>query len=265
MNHQNMSRTSSRRVEDDRLVYYHRTANQGYWEDVWQKELNANYYKPFQAGRLFNFERMFKRHLPKDGLILEAGCGTAKLVIALQALGYRCLGLDYAIQALHKAQEMVGSMQLVSGDLNALRVSDDAFDALISIGVVEHRRAGPEPFLSEMRRILKPGGLLLISVPHFHTFRQWRAKRGAYQDDISGMDFYQYAFTRDEFCRILRNAGYEIEAVYSYSHKYGLSQELRWLKVFPPFLPRVLLKFSDFIPYIKKELGHMLMVVARKR
>ncbi|MBI2333040.1 MAG: class I SAM-dependent methyltransferase [Chloroflexi bacterium] len=188
-----------RRVENDRLVYYNKTADQGFWETVWLKDVTEEYYKPFRAGNLFTFEKIFKRHLPKPGLILEAGCGTAQLVVALNAMGYDCLGLDYAVRTLGKVQQVTGPLRLVSGDLTALGFSNEAFDAIISIGVVEHRREGPEPFLYEKYRILKPGGLLLISVPYFNPLRRWRASRGAYQADVSGLDFYQYAYSRCEF------------------------------------------------------------------
>jgi len=260
-----LNRDGNRRIENGRLVYYHQTADQGYWENVWERELTSDYYKPFQAGRLYEFERFFKRHLPKDRLILEAGCGTPQWVVALNTLGYNCVGLDYAITALRKARQMAGPLRLVSGDLTALGMADDSFDAVISIGVVEHRKEGPEVFLNEMRRILNPGGLLLISVPYFNPLRRRRADHDAYQDDVTGLDFYQYAFTRTEFCEILENVGYQIEVVYSYAHQHSLSQELHWLKKIHPFLRRVLLKLSDFIPYVNTKLGHMLMVVARKK
>lgn len=265
MDKQRTNRDGNRRVVNGRLVYYQRTANQVFWEEVWESVMGPEYYKPFQNGKLFNFERMFKIHLPKNGLILEAGCGTAQWVVALNELGYNIIGLDYAIEAMRKARQMVGALPLVSGDLTALGISDNVFDAIISIGVVEHRCTGPEVFLYEMRRVLKPGGVMLISVPYFNPLRWWRTKHGAYQDDVSGLDFYQYAFTRQEFCEILEDAGYEIETTYSYSYKNCLSQELRWLKAIHPILRRALLKLTDFIPYVNSELGHMLMVVARKK
>jgi SAM-dependent methyltransferase len=264
LNNPKSNRDGNRQIENGRLVYYHQIANQGYWETIWEKVLTSEYYKPFQAGKLYEFDKPFKRHLPKDGLILEAGCGTAQWVIALETLGYDCIGLDYAVDALRKARQMMGPLSLISGDLTSLGLVDDSFDAIISIGVVEHRREGPKVFLDEMHRVLKPGGVMLISVPYFNPLRLWRAARGAYQDEVNNLDFYQYAFTRQEFCAILEDAGYEIETTHSYAHQHSLSQELHWLKTIHPFLRRVLLKLSDFIPYVNSELGHMLMVVARK-
>ncbi len=256
---------NGRRVEKNRLVYYNKTADQEFWESVWLKDVTEEYYKPFRTGSLFNFEKIFKRHLPKPGLILEAGCGTAQLVVALNVLGYNCVGLDYAVKTLGKVQQIAGPLRLISGDLTALGFSNDAFDAIISIGVVEHRREGPEPFLNEKYRVMKPGGLLLISVPYFNPLRQWRASHGAYQADVSGLDFYQYAYSRREFIGFLENSGFEVEAAYSYSHQDALLQELRWLDQAPAPLKKFILRVSKYIPYVNSELGHMFMAVARKK
>jgi len=265
MSDQKVNRDDNRQVESGRLVYYNKKADIGFWEDVWSRDMGLEYYKPFQSGKLYTFEKIFSRHLPKKGRILEAGCGTAQLVVALNARGYDCIGLDFATQALGKAQELAGPLKLFSSDLTALSLADTSFDAIISIGVVEHRREGPEPFLVEKYRILKDGGTLLISVPYFNSLRLGRAARGAYQDDVSGLDFYQYAFSREEFCRFLENSGFEVETTYSYAHQNTLTQELHWLNKSPEFMKKLILRISKYVPYVNSDLGHMLMVVARKR
>lgn len=265
MGNSNSNRDGNRTVEDGRLVYYHKSANQEYWEDVWAKEITKEYYEPYLAGKLAYFAPIFKRHLPRNGAILEAGCGTAQIVTALRANNYNCIGLDYAFKAMQRAGQIVEGLRLVCGDITALGISTNAFDAIISIGVVEHRRLGPDIFLQEMRRILKPGGVLLISVPYFNPLRRWRARRGAYQDDVNGFDFYQYAFTRDEFYRFLEEAGFEIETTYSYAHQNTLTQELHSLKKVPELAKKLILRISKYVPYVNSEIGHMLMVVARKK
>ena len=261
----NKGRKGNRRVEGGRLVYYNKKATQGYWEDVWLKDLSLDFYKPFQVGNLFNFEKIFIRHLPKTGRILEAGCGTAQLVVALNAKGYHCLGTDFAISTLKKAQELIGPLELFASDLTTVGVVDGSFDAIISIGVVEHRQEGPEPFLNEKQRIMQPGGMLLISVPYFNPLRQWRAAKGAYQGNVDEYEFYQYAYPREEFLDFVRKAGFEIEAVYTYAHQNTLVEELEWLNQISGFLKKMILQVSKYVPYVNSELGHMLMVVARKK
>jgi SAM-dependent methyltransferase len=260
-----VSRDGNRRLEDGRLVYYHKQADEKYWEGIWSPYANSDYYAPYRSGTLYTFEKMFIRHLPKHGMILEAGCGTAQNVVALNARGYDCVGLDYEFQAMRVANTYAGPLRLACGDITALGVASGSFDAIISIGVVEHCRAGPEPFLDEMKRILKTGGVMLISVPYFNPLRRWRAGRGAYQDDVSGLEFYQYAFAREDFFRFLEDAGFLVETAYTYAHQNTLTQELRWLKIMPEMLKKLLLRISKYVPYVNSEIGHMLMVVARKK
>lgn len=264
-NKNNQPHDGNRRVENGRLVYYKKTANIQHWENLWYQEMTRESYLPFKSGELFEFSKIFPAHLPKTGKILEAGCGKAQFVASLLARGYTCYGLDYAYQAISRANIMAGPMPLICGDVTALGLAENEFSAIISIGVVEHRREGPEPFLTEMRRVLQPGGVLLISVPCFNPLRYWRAQRGAYQDDVSGLDFYQYGFTPDEFCGILSRAGFLVERTYTYAHQNTLNQELHWLKTLPLFLKKIILRISKYVPVVNSRWGHMLMVVARKK
>jgi hypothetical protein len=81
---------------------------------------------------------------------------------------------------------------------------------------------------------------------------------------VEGLGFYQYAFTREEFCSILETAGFKIIAVSCYSHRKGIRQELKWIQASGPFLSRVFQKLSDYIPYVRNHFGHMLLVIAEK-
>ena len=253
----------NRRLEGKRLIYYSNKPDSAFWEDQWQIKFTEKYYAPFRNGHLGLLNNPFLNHLPKNGLILEAGCGTGQWVVALRARGYNCIGLDYAINSLINATTIVPA-PYIGGDVLNLCLANDCVDAIISLGVVEHRWAGPEPFLFEMRRILKNKGKLLISVPFFNSLRLWRAQHGAYNDNPAGLDFYQQAFTDEEFFSILKNTGYKVISHYSYDHRKCLRQELNIISKFGNQFSRIFQKCSDYIPYINTHLGHMLLVVAEK-
>ena len=143
----NKPKDGNRRLEEERLVYFHKKADEKYWEEIWSPYANPEYYEPFKSGKLYTFEKIFSRHLPKNGNILEAGCGTAQYVVALNTKGYKCMGLDYEFQAMRTANTYAGPLPLACVDITMLGVADNTFDAIISIGVVEHRRSGPNIFL----------------------------------------------------------------------------------------------------------------------
>ena len=56
------NRDSNRRIENGRMIYYQQTASQGFWEDIWSRNVPPDYYKSFQAGKLYDYEKMYKRH-----------------------------------------------------------------------------------------------------------------------------------------------------------------------------------------------------------
>lgn len=259
-----MNKDRNRRVVNGRLVYYSQKTDPTFWDEHWFKELSPQFFEPYLQGSLKFLEQPFLRHLPPNGLVLEAGCGTGQWVLALRARGYHCMGTDYAVDSLRQANKIVAAPYF-GGDITQLGLASACFDAVISLGVVEHRQSGPEPFLQEMTRVLKPGGKLLISVPYFNPLRLWRARHGAYQDDVTGLDFYQQAFTREEFSSILEKTGYKILDVFTYGHRQSLRQEIDWVTKSGPFLSRVFQKISDYLPYVNSQLGHMLMLTAEKQ
>jgi SAM-dependent methyltransferase len=260
----NVNKDGNRRVVNGRLVYYSQKTDPTFWDEHWFKELSPQFFAPYQQGFLEYFEKPFLRHLPPNGLVLEAGCGTGQWVIALRARGYHCLGTDYAVESLRQANK-IAAAPTFGGDITNLGMASASCDAIISLGVVEHRQSGPEPFLREMTRVLKIGGKLLISVPSFHALRQWRARHGAYQDNVNGLDFYQQAFTREEFSAILEQTGYKILDAFTYDHRKSIRQEIGWVTKSGPFLSRVFQKVSDYLPYVNSQLGHMLMLIAEKQ
>jgi SAM-dependent methyltransferase len=159
-------------------------------------------------------------HLPKDGLIVDAGCGTAKWPIYLGRAGYRCIGIEISREACLTARSVDPAVRLVRADTRRAPLRSGSVDAVLSLGVVEHDEAGPEAGLREIRRLLKPGGLLVLAVPFNNWFRRlvvnhlqtWvtRKRRRA----NLGLGFAEYRFTAREVQRHLAANGFETIASY---------------------------------------------------
>jgi len=132
--------------------------------------------------------------------VLEAGCGLGQYVILLRERGWRAAGVDGSVEAL-AACRRGAAVPLAASDLRALAIRSGALAAYVSLGVVEHDPDGPDAILAEARRVLAPGGALVISVPYLNGVRRlgapWIRHR---QSALSrrGGTFYQYAFTRRE-------------------------------------------------------------------
>lgn len=110
------------------------------------------------------------RELPKkDGIqVLDAGCGEGHLLEKLSQLKGRkvdCYGLDITDAALEKARERCPGAKLKKANLSQTGFDDDFFDAVICTEVLEHVREYPI-VIKELKRIVKPGGFLILTFPN---------------------------------------------------------------------------------------------------
>jgi len=98
--------------------------------------------------------------LPRDIRLCDVGCSRGQFVAAAIADGFSAEGVEPAPQIAQAARD--AGLPVRTGLLEDQQYSDASFDALTLFEVVEHLRA-PLPLLAECRRVLKPGGILLIS------------------------------------------------------------------------------------------------------
>jgi len=106
-----------------------------------------------------------RRHGPSHGRVLEVGCGMGHLLTWLVD-SYQVYGADISTWALAESRRNVpqGSFVLLSAEeLGAFQ--DGSFQIVIAKHVVEHL-PNPERAISEMSRVLAPGGLLLLATPN---------------------------------------------------------------------------------------------------
>ena len=96
------------------------------------------------------------RHL--SGRVLDVGCGIGDFL----AFRPGTVGADVNPHAVDWCRQRGLDVRLMAGD--RLPFEDDGFDGVVLDNVVEHLRE-PEALLAEVRRVLVPGGRLLIGVP----------------------------------------------------------------------------------------------------
>jgi SAM-dependent methyltransferase len=121
--------------------------------------------------------------------VLDAGCGTGGLLARLGATcpTWRRTGLDGEPRAASIARRKSGAAVAI-GDINQMPFTDAAFDAIVSSDVLCHRNVDQERALSEFRRCLRPGGLLVLNLPAYkwlfsdHDVRVYNARRYSSSD-----------------------------------------------------------------------------------
>ncbi|MGQ0651792.1 MAG: class I SAM-dependent methyltransferase [Betaproteobacteria bacterium] len=103
--------------------------------------------------------------------VLDVGCGPALLEAELLRRGHEVVGIDVSLEMLRCGlNRLAGSpyrdrCRLLPGDVERLRFADSEFDAVACMGVLEYLPAYARA-LREMRRVLRPGGIAVISVPN---------------------------------------------------------------------------------------------------
>jgi SAM-dependent methyltransferase len=140
--------------------------------------------------------RMLRERVPAGRRVLDAGCGTGGV---LHRLGeWEAHGCDISAEAVRLCRAR-GLGRVAVCDVQAMPYADGAFDVVLSLDVLYHARVEEEAALREMRRVLAPGGLLLVHVPAFECLR------GMHDEAVEGARRY----SRSRLRALLQAGGFE--------------------------------------------------------
>lgn len=99
-----------------------------------------------------------------SGRLLDVGCATGIFLDGMRRLGWQVEGVELMSAAANYAQQRFG-LPVFCGQLEEAHFSDQSFDVVTLWDVLEHVHE-PRPLLAEIARLLRPRGLLVLSLPN---------------------------------------------------------------------------------------------------
>ena len=175
--------------------------------------------------------KLLKEYILEKDRILDLGCGNGRLLQILEGKNIEYFGIDNSEELIKIARGKYPDRNFQVADILILPFSDNFFDKVYSIAVLHHIPS--EEFrlqvLNEIRRVLKPGGLLILTVWDF-----WRKEALALIFKYfffkligkSKLDFrdiflpwgnkterYYHYFTKKELLRLMERVGFIIKKI----------------------------------------------------
>jgi 2-polyprenyl-3-methyl-5-hydroxy-6-metoxy-1,4-benzoquinol methylase len=170
--------------------------------------------------------------LQPQSVVLDAGCGTGRHLRELAKIpSVKIIGIDTNEKELNEAylslQEIpaaaTNDFSVMKADINKLPFADESFDCVICSEVLEHI---PEHHaaLTELVRVLKPQGILVISVPRYYPERICWLISPAYHNNEGGhIRIYQ----KKKLAQMLAAHGIKCWKI---NYKHALHAPYWWLK-----------------------------------
>jgi len=184
----------------------------------------------------------FLRWLPEHQPILEAGFGTGRWLAWFEGQAWRSVGIERIAVLVEQARSQLPKANLSLGDFRELPFADCSFGSVVALGSIEHAPEGPLRALREFHRVLRPGGLCLLTVPAGTPMlraREWLRRvrvrllatlgrehlvKSAWRppgspvaawcpvlhEDGCGWHFYEYLFTDAQMRGFLESAGLQL-------------------------------------------------------
>jgi 2-polyprenyl-6-hydroxyphenyl methylase/3-demethylubiquinone-9 3-methyltransferase len=155
--------------------------------------------------------RFLLAHVAGGERVLDVGCGEGAFAAALVDAGASVIGIDVADEPLRRARAQHPALELrrVDGE-EAWPFEDSSFDAVWGGEVIEHV-ADTAAWLSEVGRVLRPGGRLLLSTPAHGALTRMRIalSGAAFAERFDPLSDHLRFYTARTLAGVLEDFGFE--------------------------------------------------------
>lgn len=169
-------------------------------------------------------KRLFREtNQQRKGKLLDIGCGAGSDLRAFNKIGWEAVGVEINQSACEHA--WAAGLEVICGTIFDAGFPDNSFDIVRLRHVLEHLD-NPRQVLTEVKRILKPGGQVIITTPHIHSFNFALFRKFWYHLDVPR---HLYLFNCNNLKQLARVIGFKIRRITFDSGTKGLRESIqRW-------------------------------------
>jgi 2-polyprenyl-3-methyl-5-hydroxy-6-metoxy-1,4-benzoquinol methylase len=163
--------------------------------------------------------------------VLDCGSGRGWFSLWAAGRGAEVTALDLSEENLQKIKEQNPSIQTVFGDACDIPLTDEKFDWIVALEVLEHI-VDPKSAILNWLKFLKPDGKLLITVPYKETIRYTLC---VHCNGKTPINAHLHSFNREALIKLLNHNGYWVKETHTFVHKLMVSLHLNNLLKFLPY------------------------------
>lgn len=185
----------------------------------------------FGGTRRFAWNELFPlaKYTSPGDRVLDLGCGNGRLQQIFKDIDIDYTGVDNSERLIEMAKKEYSDNKFQVADALKLPFTDNYFDKIYSIAVFHHipSKELRQQFLQEAKRVLKPGGLLVLTVWNLWQLTGWKANFKYFASKILGLsklDFkdvfvpwgklcqrYIHCFTKKELEILAKKSGFQVK------------------------------------------------------
>ena len=183
-------------------------ANSKYYEFLLPQDhdfLDKHFFETysFHKNQLERYIRVIKKYR-RSGRLLDLGCGNGYFLTCARDSGFQVEGQDISPFFVDYCRQNI-NLKVHSGELATLNLESSSYDVITMFDVIEHVYH-PDKLLAECRRLLKPGGILVITT---HDAGNFLAKRYGVNWRMIYPIGHVYYFTRKTLRSLLRKVDFK--------------------------------------------------------
>lgn len=162
--------------------------------------------KDKEAAQVLDFMKIMpqlEKFMHEKGRLLEIGCAMGTLLNEIRRLGWEVSGVEPEEWTCEIARNKYG-LNVINSTFQEAEIKEGSFDVVLMLHVIEHL-PDPNKGLSQIARLIRPGGFLVLETPRFDTL-SFKLLKGRERSVIAG---HYYYFTRRTMRSLAQKAGFE--------------------------------------------------------